>query len=96
VAAVRGAAVGAGVNLVMATDLRVIASDARLLSGFGRLRLHPGGGHFALLNRQGNREVAAAMGLFHEELDGEQAVAAGLAWMATDSADVRDGSQLPA
>lgn len=88
VAAVRGAAVGAGVNLVMATDLRVIARDARLLSGFGRLRLHPGGGHFALLNRQGNREVAAAMGLFHEELDGEQAVAAGLAWMATDSADV--------
>jgi enoyl-CoA hydratase len=88
VAAVRGAAVGAGVNLVMATDLRVMATDAKLLSGFGRLRLHPGGGHFSLLNRQGARETAAAMGLFHEELDGTRAAEVGLAWIATAEDEV--------
>ena len=48
VAAVRGTAVGAGVNLVFATDLRIMAEDARLIAGFVGLGLHPGGGHFTL------------------------------------------------
>jgi len=49
IAAVRGAAVGAGYNLMLAADLRIVAEDARLISGFLRIGLHPGGGHFALL-----------------------------------------------
>src|SRR5207248_813590 len=49
IAAVRGAAVGAGINLMLATDLRIVAEDARLISGFLRIGLHPGGGHFGLL-----------------------------------------------
>ena len=49
IAAVRGAAVGAGINLMLATDLRIVADDARLISGFLRIGLHPGGGHFGLL-----------------------------------------------
>src|SRR5215212_4017331 len=59
VAAVRGGAVGAGLNLALATDLRVVADDAVLLSGFVPIGLHPGGGHTALLGRQGARETAA-------------------------------------
>lgn len=51
VAAVQGAAVGAGMNLLLAADVRVIAQDARLISGFLRIGIHPGGGHFALMNR---------------------------------------------
>src|ERR1035441_5117822 len=43
IAAVRGAAVGAGINLMLATDLRIVAEDARLISGFLRIGLHPGG-----------------------------------------------------
>src|SRR3954447_1435402 len=43
IAAVRGAAVGAGMNLMLATDLRVVAEDARLLAGFLKIGLHPGG-----------------------------------------------------
>ncbi|MCF7550823.1 CoA transferase [Pseudonocardia sp. WMMC193] len=55
IAAVRGAAVGAGMSLAPATDLRVLARNARLLSGFLRIGLHPGGGHFVLLSRPAGR-----------------------------------------
>jgi enoyl-CoA hydratase len=80
VAAIRGAAVGAGVNLALATDLRVMAHDARIITGFARIGLHPGGGHFALLGRLVGREGAAALGLFGAEIDGRRAAEIGLAW----------------
>ena len=82
IAAVNGDAVGAGLNLVLATDLRLIASGARLISGFLRIGLHPGGGHFLLLGRVAGREAAAAMGLFGTVADAERAVRLGLAWEA--------------
>lgn len=88
VAAVRGPAVGAGMNLVMATDLRIVARDARLLSGFLRIGVHPGGGHFTLLSRAAGRDAAAAVGLFGQEIDGARAAELGLAWQAVDDADV--------
>jgi enoyl-CoA hydratase len=88
IAAVRGAAVGAGLNLALATDLRIVSRTARLLPGFAQIGIHPGGGHFTLLARVAGRETAAAMGLFGEEVDGDRAVALGLAWAAYDDADV--------
>src|SRR4051812_43766254 len=51
VAAVRGSAVGAGMNMLLAADLRIIAADARLICGFLKRGLHPGGGHFVILSR---------------------------------------------
>nr|WP_257911056.1 enoyl-CoA hydratase-related protein [Janibacter limosus] len=45
IAAVRGAAVGAGLNPAMATDLRIVSTTARLLPGFAQIGIHPGGGH---------------------------------------------------
>jgi len=88
IAAIRGGALGAGLNLALATDLRVVAEDATLLSGFIPIGLHPGGGHTALLSRLGSREAAAALTLFGERLTGGQAVERGLAWTAVPDADV--------
>ncbi len=90
VAAVRGAAVGAGLNLMLATDLQVVADDARLIAGFVRIGIHPGGGFFTLAGRLGGRRAAAALGLFGEEVSGRQAVELGLAWEAVPDHQVED------
>jgi enoyl-CoA hydratase len=90
VAAVRGGAVGAGLNLMLVTDLRIVGRDARIVSGFLPIGLHPGGGHGALLGRTGIREAAAAMALFGERIEGERAAELGLAWAAVDDADVEE------
>ncbi len=90
IAAVRGSAVGAGMNMLLAADLRIVARDARLLCGFLKRGIHPGGGHFVLLSRLVGREAAAAMALFGEELDGARAVELGLAWETVDDAAVED------
>ena len=91
VAAVRGAAVGAGINLMLATDLRIVAEDARLISGFLRIGLHPGGGHFGLLAGRAGAEAAAAAGIFGEEISGRRAVQLGLAWEALPRSRSRKG-----
>jgi enoyl-CoA hydratase len=90
VAAVQGAAVGAGLNLMLATDLRVVAHDARILAGFLKIGLHPGGGFFTIADRAMGREATSAMGLFSEEISGDRAVEIGLAWTAADAEEVDD------
>jgi len=92
VAAVTGGAVGAGLNLALATDLRVVADDAVLASGFLPIELHPGGGHTALLGRSGARELAAALTLFGARISGRQAAERGLAWAAVPAAQVDDAA----
>lgn len=88
IAAVRGAAVGAGLNMMLATDLRIVAEDARLIAGFQRIGVHPGGGHFALLGRTAGREAAMALTVFGQEIDGRRAAAIGMAWEAVPAAKV--------
>ncbi len=84
VVAAEGAAVGAGLNLLLAADLRVVSRTVRLIAGFSRAGLHPGGGFFSLAARRMGSESAAAMGLFDQEIDGARAVAIGLAWEVTE------------
>ncbi len=90
IAALDGAAVGAGVNLALATDLRLVTERAKLISGFARIGLHPGGGHLHLLARAGGAGTAAAAGLFAQSITAEQAVNCGLAWALVASDDLHD------
>ena len=88
IAAIRGGAVGAGINLAFATDLRIVAEDAQLMAGFSRIGLHPGGGFFVLSGRTAGRETTAALGLFGEAISGRRAADVGIAWEAVPDAEV--------
>lgn len=84
IAAVNGAAVGAGVNLALACDVRIAGRRARFDTRFLQLGLHPGGGHTWMLQRIVGPQAAAAMVLFGEVLDGQQAADCGLVWRCVD------------
>ena len=84
IAAVNGAAVGAGCNLALACDIRIAGTSAVFDARFLRIGIHPGGGHTWLLDRAVGPQAAAAMNLFGERLDGERAAAVGLAWECVD------------
>jgi enoyl-CoA hydratase len=88
VAAVNGPAVGAGLNLALACDVRIAGRGARFESRFLELALHPGGGHTWMLQRLLGREGAMAMVLCGESLDGKTAAQRGLAWSCVDDADL--------
>ena len=75
IARIEGAAVGAGLNLALAADLLLAAEDARLISGFAPIGIHPGGGHLHLLARAAGRQTAAALGMFARPLTGAEAKA---------------------
>src|SRR5919198_3081124 len=84
VAAVNGAAVGAGMNLALAADVRIAARSGCFDTRFLKLGLHPGGGHTWMLRRVVGPQAANAMVLFGQVLDGEAAAANGLAWKCVD------------
>jgi enoyl-CoA hydratase len=88
VAAVNGPAVGAGMNLALACDVRVAGVSARFDTRFLKIGLHPGGGHTWLLERAIGPQAAAVMVLFGERVDGPRAVELGLAWSCHPDADL--------
>jgi enoyl-CoA hydratase len=79
VAAVNGPAVGAGLNLALACDVRIAGPSARFDPRFQKLGLHPGGGMSWMLQRAVGPQVARAALLFGMGLDAEEAVRHGLA-----------------
>ena len=84
IAAVNGAAVGAGMNMALCCDLRLAARRARFITRFLDLGLHPGGGHTWMLRHAVGPHTAAAMLLFGEDLDGEAAERHRLVWRCVD------------
>jgi len=92
VAAVNGPAVGAGVNLALACDVRVAGESSRFDTRFLRIGIHPGGGHVWMLERAVGPQAAAAMLLFGEVLDGRRAVEAGLAWSVHPDAELLEAA----
>lgn len=79
IAAVHGAAVGAGLNLALAADVRIAGPRALFDARFQQLGIHPGGGATWMLQRGVGPQVARAALLFGMRFDAESAVRHGLA-----------------
>jgi len=79
IAAVNGAAVGAGLNLALAADVRIAGPAALFDARFQQLGIHPGGGATWMLQRAVGPQVARAALLFGMRFDAEEAVRYGLA-----------------
>ena len=84
VAAVQGAAVGAGLGLALVADFRVASPQARFVANFVALGFHPGFGISAVLERVVGKQRALLMALTGRRIGGEQAVAWGLADVLVD------------
>ncbi len=78
VAAVQGAAVGAGLGLALVADFRVAAPEARFCANFVKLGFHPGFGLTHTLPRMIGPQKAALMFLTGRRVKAEEALAWGL------------------
>ncbi len=78
IAAVNGAAVGAGLNLALAADVRIAGPHAVFDTRFQKLGIHPGGGATWMLQRAVGPQVARAALLFGMTFDAEAAAHHGL------------------
>src|ERR1700754_3183379 len=84
IAAVNGAAVGAGLNLALAADVRIAGPTALFDPRFQKLGIHPGGGATWMLQRAVGPQVARASLLVGMRFDAEAAVRYGLALEVAD------------
>ncbi len=92
-AAVNGAAVGAGMNLALICDVRLAAQRARFDTRFLQLGLHPGGGHTWMSQRIAGPQAVLATVLFGEVLDGPEAERVGLVWRCLPDGELLDCAQ---
>jgi enoyl-CoA hydratase len=83
-AAVNGAAVGAGLNLALACDVRLAGPGAKFDARFMQLGLHPGGGYTWMAQRAIGAQAAAALTLFCDVLDAAEAERVGLVYRRYD------------
>jgi enoyl-CoA hydratase/carnithine racemase len=88
VAAIQGAAVGAGLGLALVADFRVAAPEARFAANFTKLGFHPGFGLTYTLPRLIGRQKAAEMFLTGGRYDADAALNMGLVDEVTDIADL--------
>jgi enoyl-CoA hydratase len=92
-AAVNGAAVGAGVNMALSCDVRLAAASARFDTRFLQLGLHPGGGYTWMLRRIAGIQATMAAGVFSEVLDAAEAERVGLVWRSVPDDALADAAQ---
>ena len=91
IAAVNGAAVGAGMNLALGCDVRLAARRAKFDSRFLQIGIHPGGGHTWMLRRAVGPQATFASVVFGEVIDSAEAERIGLVHRCYD-----DDQLLPA
>jgi enoyl-CoA hydratase len=90
IAAVNGAAVGAGMNLALACDVRLAGRSARFDTRFLDLGIHPGGGNTWMMRNIAGLQTTMATVVFGEALDGEAAERVGLVWRCVDDDELID------
>lgn len=83
-AAVNGAAVGAGMNLALGCDVRLAGRRAKFDTRFLQIGIHPGGGHTWMFRRIAGPQAAMAAVVFGEVLDGAEAERVGLVHRCVD------------
>ncbi len=90
IAAVNGAAIGAGLAVALACDIRYVATTARMGVPFTSLGLHPGMATTWSLSQVAGLAVARDLLLTGRIVDGQEAVALGLASRALPPESVLD------
>lgn len=78
IAAINGAAIGAGMCMTLACDMRIASSTAKLGFTFAKLGIHPGMGSSLLLPRLVSQETASYLLLSGAIISGEEAKQRGL------------------
>jgi 2-(1,2-epoxy-1,2-dihydrophenyl)acetyl-CoA isomerase len=91
IAAVNGAAAGAGFGLALAADVRLVAAGARMTAGYVRRALSPDAGVSYTLPRIVGLARAAEILLTGREVDATEAAAIGLAAAVYDDAEFEAG-----
>ncbi len=92
-AAVNGAAVGAGMNLALGCDVRIAGRRARFDTRFLQIGIHPGGGHTWMLRRIAGPQATMAAVLFGEVIDGAEAERVGLVYRCVDDDQLLEVAQ---
>lgn len=79
VGGINGVAVGAGLGLAMATDVRLVAKSARLMAGYTRIGGSPDGGLTVTLPQAMGYEPAMRFMMENRTVMGDEAVGLGMA-----------------
>ncbi len=93
IAAVNGAAVGAGMNLALICDVRLAGRSARFDDRFLNLGIHPGGGHTWMFQNICGPQATMAAVIFSQVMDGEEATRVGLAHQVYDDDKLLEAAQ---
>jgi enoyl-CoA hydratase len=93
IAAIQGAAVGAGLCVALGCDIRYVAADAQLGLNFAKLGLHPGMAATWTLPRLVGAAQAAELLYTGRSIDGAEAVRIGLASRVLPAAEVLPEAQ---
>ena len=87
VGGINGVAVGAGLGLAMATDVRLVARSARLMAGYTRIGGSPDAGLTITLPQAMGYERAMRFMMENRTANGDDAVAWGMAGEVVEDAD---------
>jgi 2-(1,2-epoxy-1,2-dihydrophenyl)acetyl-CoA isomerase len=90
VGGINGVAVGAGLGLAMACDVRLVAASARLMAGYTRIGGSPDAGLTVTLPQAMGYERAMRFMMENRTVLGEEAVALGMAGEVVDDAAFAD------